>query len=297
MNIKRPFGKQTAAAAPTPVARFGSEKKTTWIMRGLVILYVLLLVYPVLFVVLTSLKPTEEFYKNIWGLPTTFAWSNYTTAWTKGNIDSAFITSIFVVVTTVVIVLLLGAMAGYALARLEIPKAGVITLAIVATTLLPTESVLIPEYLLTSNFNLVGTLPALIISYSGWGLPITIYVFRGFFLTIPKELIESARIDGAGEFTTFFKIIVPLMLPAIATNAILNFVGWWGELLWALVVLSGQADIRTLPFALVEFNGQFSTNWGPLSAGIVIVITPLIAFFLFTQKYFINGLTGGGVKG
>jgi len=87
------------------------------------------------------------------------------------------------------------------------------------------------------------------------------------------------------------------MLPAIATNAILNFVGWWGELLWALVVLSTQGEIRTLPFALIEFNGQFSTNWGPLSAGIVIVITPLIAFFLFTQKYFISGLTGGGVKG
>lgn len=297
MNIRGRFGKQTAAATPSLETRFGSEKKTTWIMRALVILYVVLLVYPVLFVVLTSLKPTEEFYSNIWGLPKTIVWSNYSTAWTQGHIDSAFITSVFVVVSTVLIILLLGAMAGYALARLEIPKAGLITLAIVATTLLPTESVLIPEYLLTSNLNLVGTLPALIISYAGWGLPITIYVFRGFFLTIPKELIESARIDGAGEFTTFYKIIIPLMLPAIATNAILNFVGWWGELLWALVVLSTQANNRTLPFALIEFNGQFSTNWGPLSAGIVIVITPLIAFFLFTQKYFITGLTGGGVKG
>src|SRR3954447_3176435 len=118
MNIRGRFGKPTAAVTKHQETRFGSEKKTIWIMRALVILYVLLLVYPVMFVVLTSLKPTEEFYNNIWGLPNTFAWSNYTNAWTQGNIGSAFITSVFVVVTTVIIILILGALAGYALARL-----------------------------------------------------------------------------------------------------------------------------------------------------------------------------------
>jgi raffinose/stachyose/melibiose transport system permease protein len=267
------------------------------ISRLLVIFYVLLLVYPISFVVLTSLKSTNEFYSNIWGLPRVVEWSNYAQAWVQGGIGRAFFYSVFIVTTSVVGIILFGTLGGYALARLDIPYADAIALGLIVMTLIPGESVLLPVYIITNNLGLTGTYAGLILPYIGWSLPLTVFLFRGFFLTIPAELIEAARIDGAGELRTFFSVILPLMLPAIATSAILSFVGLWGELLWAMIVLSNQADIRTLSFALLEFKGQFATDWGPLSAAICIILLPVIVFFFFTQRYFVSGLTAGGVKG
>jgi raffinose/stachyose/melibiose transport system permease protein len=266
------------------------------VIRTLVILYVLTVVYPVLFVILTSLKSTTEFYSNIWGLPQVVAWSNFTEAWTTGGIAQAFVNSAIVVASSLVFILLFSGVAAYALARL-VPKSDLITLIILASTFIPGELVLVPEFLMASKLQIVGTDLGLIVSYIGWALPITIFIMRGFILTIPMDLIEAARIDGAGEIRIFFTVIVPLMLPAIATTGIFNFVGLWGELLWAIIVLSTQSTVRTLPFAIVEFQGQFGTQWGPLSAAICIVMIPLVVFFLFLQKYFIRGLTDAAVKG
>jgi raffinose/stachyose/melibiose transport system permease protein len=266
------------------------------VIRTLVILYVLTVVYPVLFVILTSLKSTTEFYSNIWGLPRVVAWSNFSEAWTTGGIGSAFVNSAIVVASSLVFILLFSGVAAYALARL-VPKSDLITLIILASTFIPGELVLVPEFLMASKLQIVGTDLGLIVSYIGWALPITIFIMRGFILTIPMDLIEAARIDGAGEIRIFFTVIVPLMLPAIATTGIFNFVGLWGELLWAIIVLSTQSTVRTLPFAIVEFQGQFGTQWGPLSAAICIVMIPLVVVFLFAQKYFIRGLTDAAVKG
>jgi raffinose/stachyose/melibiose transport system permease protein len=266
------------------------------VIRTLIILYVLTVVYPVLFVILTSLKSTTEFYRNIWGLPQVAAWSNYTEAWTTGGIGSAFGNSVIVVVSSVVFILLFSGVAAYALARL-VPKSDLLTLIILASTFIPGELVLVPEFLMASKLQLVGTNLGLIVSYIGWSLPITIFIMRGFIRTIPMELIEAARIDGAGELRIFFQVVAPLMLPAFATTGILNFIGLWGELLWAIVVLSTQSTVRTLPFAVIEFQGQFGTQWGPLSAAICIVIIPLLVLFIFSQKYFIRGLTDAAVKG
>jgi raffinose/stachyose/melibiose transport system permease protein len=266
------------------------------VIRTLIILYVLTVVYPVLFVILTSLKSTTEFYSNIWGWPKVVAWSNYTEAWTTGGIGSAFGNSVLVVGSSLVFILLFSGVAAYALARL-VPKSDLITLIILASTFIPGELVLVPEFLMASKLQIVGTDLGLIVSYIGWSLPMTIFIMRGFILTIPMDLIEAARIDGAGELRIFFQVVAPLMLPAVATTAIFNFIGLWGELLWAIVVLSTQSTIRTLPFAVVQFQGQFGTQWGPLSAAICIVIIPLVVVFIFLQKYFIRGLTDAAVKG
>lgn len=265
--------------------------------RIIVLGYVLIIIYPVFFVFLTSLKSTSEFYENIWGLPRKLEWSNYVVSWTQGGIGAAFFESLFIVGTTVFFVLFLGALAGYALARLHFPYANFVLTILLICFMLPTEMVLIPQYLMVTDLGLLGTRLALILSYVGWGLPVAIYIFKGFFITIPNELIEATRIDGAGEFKIFYKVIVPLMLPPIATMAIFTFVSTWGELLWALVILGTQSKIATLPFAVLQFKGKFLTDWGPLSAAICMVTLPLIVFFIYTQKYFVRGLTAGGVKG
>jgi len=272
------------------------DRVVEYINRLIVIAVIVSIIYPILFVVLTSLKTTKEFYSNVWGIPQQIAWSNYPTAWNEGRIGPAFLTSAFVVSVSILVILVFGALAGYAFARLEIPKAELIVVLLVATTMFPSESVIMPIYITLSKAGLIGTHYSLIIPYIGWSLPITIYIFRDFFQTLPVDLIESARIDGSNELGVFLRIMLPLMLPAIATCAIFNFVNLWGELLWATIALASQSTIRTIPMGVVEFKGQFSTDWGPLSAAICIVLLPLIIFFLFVQKYFVQGLTAGAVK-
>lgn len=288
-QARRPGGQLARCA--TAVSR------GAWIERIIILLYLLLIIYPVLFVLNTSFKPSSEFYRNVWGLPIEFTLSNYPKAWIGGRIGSAFLNSFYIVMLTVAAIIVFGAMAGYSLARLKVPGANIIMLTLVGLTMLPSESVLMPIYITMSRVGLIGSRESLIIPYIGWGLPITIYIFRDFFMTVPSELMEAARIDGCTELGTFTKVVAPLMLPAIATCAIFNFVNFWGELLWATVALSSQSATRTISMGVVEFQGQFATDWGPMTAAICLVLVPLMILFLFTQKYFVRGLTAGSVKG
>ena len=264
--------------------------------RVMIILYCLLIIYPIFFVILTSLKPTSEFYVNIWGMPKTWAFENYLTAWDTANIGQYMLNSVIIVAVVMVVTLLVSGLAGYALSRFKIKYAELIMMLILACTMIPSEAVIMPMYLLTSKLHLTGSKLALIIPYIGWGLPMSIYIFRNFFDTIPNELLEAARIDGCTEIGAFWRVAVPLMLPAVATNAIFIFVSWWGELLWATVELA-SSTMKTIPIGMVSFSAQFGTNWGPMCAAICIVLVPLIIFFCFVQKYFIQGLTNGAVKG
>lgn len=281
----------TSSSAPSL-----GDTVTRKISRIILILIVIASVYPILFVMLTSLKKTSEFYMNIWGLPSVWQFSNYATAWVTANIGSYFFHSIIIVGITMLVTLIIGALAGYALSRFHLRYAEGIMMLILVCTMIPSESTIMPMYLITSKIKLTATHLALILPYIGWGLPMTIYIFRNFFNTLPTEMLEAARIDGCGEIRTFFVIAVPLMVPATLTNAIFLFVGWWGELLWASVELA-SSSMKTIPIGIVSFSAQFGTDWGALSAAVCIVLLPLVLFFISTQKYFVGGLTGGAVKG
>ncbi len=272
------------------------EKMILWLFRILLINFGIIIIYPMFFVLITSLKTTSEFYGNIWALPTSIAWENYIYAWSTAKIGEYFMTSIIVVTSTVVITLLIGALAGYALSKLDVPFANGIMITIFLLSMLPSESIIMPMYIMVSKMRLSGTYVSLIIPYIGWGLALTIYIYRNFFDTIPKEIIEAARIDGCSEARTFFSVIMPIMAPATATNGIFLFLGWWGEMLWASVELS-TSSLKTLPLGITAFVQSSGTDWGPLSAASCIILIPVIIFFLATQKYFVSGLTGGAVKG
>jgi raffinose/stachyose/melibiose transport system permease protein len=146
------------------------------------------------------------------------------------------------------------------------------------------------------RFGLANTIWALIPPYVAFGLPYQIFVMRGFFRLIPGELIEAARLDGASELTIFRKIMMPLSLPALATLFIIDSLATWNEFLIALVLINAQ-ESRTVPLGLLQFQGEFSTQYTLLMAGIVISILPVIAIFIFLQRYFVAGLTGGALKG
>lgn len=273
-----------------------SDIRTKWIIRIVLLMFVILTIYPMIFVLLTSTKTTMEFYNNIWLLPKKFAWENYEYAWKVAKIGEYFLTSIIVVAITVSVTLILSAFAGYALAKLNVPKADLIMLAIFLLTMLPSESIITPMYIIVSKLRMTGTYQSLIVPYIGWGMALTIYIYRNFFKTVPTEIIEAARIDGCSETKTFLQVVLPMMLPATATNAIFLFLGWWGEMLWASIELS-TSSLKTLPLGITAFVQSSGTDWGPLCAASCIILVPVIIFFLFTQKYMVAGLTGGAVKG
>ncbi|MBC7960600.1 MAG: carbohydrate ABC transporter permease [Vallitaleaceae bacterium] len=265
-------------------------------IRIILFIFVIITIYPMIFTIITSLKSSNEFYNNIWLLPKDFAWENYTYAWVTASIGKYFLSSIIVVSLTVGSTIIFSALAGYSLAKLDVPKANLIMIVIFLFTMLPSESIIMPMYIMMSKAKLTGTYQSLIFPFIGWGMALAIYIYRNFFKTIPTEIIEAARIDGCSEIRTFLKVVMPLMLPATATNAIFLFLGWWGELLWSSIELS-TSSIKTLPLGIVAFVQSSGTNWGPLTAACCIVLIPVVIFFLFTQRYFISGLTGGAVKG
>jgi raffinose/stachyose/melibiose transport system permease protein len=268
------------------------------ILSRLIIWIVLpIIICPIVFILITSLKQTDEFFVNIWGLPKHYYFLNYATAFISGRIGSAFLSSLIVTAISVFFQVLFSALSGYAFAKLKIPKADAIVMFVLATCMLPVEMIVIPEYIMASKLHIAGTYLGLILTYVGWGQAMSIFIFRSFFLSIPTEMLEAGRIDGAGEFHIFYGLVLPLVKPAVVTCTVLGFVSVWGELFWAIISLSNQSKLRTIPYTIIEFQGQFGTNWGPFTAAICIVMLPLIIFFLFTQKYFIAGLTSGAVKG
>ena len=269
---------------------------TRWIIRIFLLAFVILVVYPLIFVLLTSIKDTGEFYTNIWGWPSRIAIENYSYAWNIAKIGEYFVTTVIVVAITVVATLIISAFAGYALAKLRVPHADLIILLIFLLSMLPSESILMPTYLLVGKLKITGTYASLILPYIGWGLALSTYIYRNFFATVPTEMIEAARIDGCGELRIFAQIILPIVKPATATNAIFIFMSWWGEMLWASTELSASS-LKTLALGITAFVQSAGTDWGPLCAASAIILIPIVVVFLFTQKYVVSGLTGGAVKG
>ncbi|QTH42015.1 carbohydrate ABC transporter permease [Cohnella sp. LGH] len=273
-----------------------SERLERWITRVVLLFFVAITIYPIVFVTINSLKSTDEFYANVWALPKAIHWSNYSEAWFDAKIGQYFTNSTIVVVIAVLIISVFGVMAGYALGRLNLPYAEAILLFFLAMKMVPHESLVMPLYLMMSRMGIIGEHISLILPYAGWGLPIAVYILKNYFQSIPNSLLEAARIDGASEWLSFRKIMVPLAMPAIATVIIFNFVSLWGELLWATVALS-TATMKTLPLGIIVFQSEFATDWGPLSAAICMVMLPLVLVFLFMQKYFVQGITAGANKG
>lgn len=274
----------------------GAERRAVWTCKGILSVFVLITVFPILFVLNTSLKETSEFYANVWGLPRGIAWSNYYYAWNTAQIGRYFFNSLLVVGITVLATIAISAMAGYALAKLNIKHAKLLIMVIFLSTMLPSESILMPMYLMTAKMKLTGSYLSMILPFIGWGSAFATYIYYNFFLTVPTEVLEAARVDGCGEVRIFLKIVFPMILPATATVAIFTFLGWWGELLWSSVDLA-TSELKTLPLGVLAFVQSAGTDWGPLCAASCIIIIPLIICFLFFQKYFIAGLTGGAVKG
>jgi raffinose/stachyose/melibiose transport system permease protein len=261
----------------------------------LVVLAVIWLM-PFVVILLTAIRSQGDMISNgVFSWPQAIAWQNFSNAWDAGNFSVYFRNSLFLILVKVPLGLLIAALAAYPLAKMQFRGSDAVFIFFLVGLAVPVQVTLQPLLVMMKSLGIGNTLWALIPPYLAFGLPFQIFVMRGFFRLLPNELIEAARVDGASETGIFFRIMLPLSLPPLATLAIIDALATWNEFLIALVLISANAS-RTVPIGLMQFQGQHSSQYTLLMAGVLISIIPVLLIFLFLQRYFIAGLAGS-VKG
>lgn len=272
-----------------------SDFRTRWWLYLLLTVVLFLVALPFVWMLLGSLKSQTELMAvpPKW-LPQNPSLSNFHRLFASQPWGRFFANSTLVAVAVTFGNLLFSSMLGYALAHLQYPGKKLIFAAVMGCLMIPGLVTFIPQYVLVVNMGLANTLPALILPFLVQ--PFGVFLMRQFFLGLPRDLIEAGRIDGVGELGIFFRIFLPLATPAFATLGILTFLGSWNNFLWPLVVSSSDKTY-TLPVALALVStGQNQTDYGLLLAGATLVVMPILAVFLFFQRYFIEGIASTGLK-
>jgi multiple sugar transport system permease protein len=276
-----------------------SKKRSGSLSRAL--LYVVMVgalaatLVPFLWMLVGSVKTEPELRQRppTWW-PQTFTWDNFSAWFGRLDISTFFINSVIVATFTVLGTLIFCSMVGYALAKLEFPVKRALFVVVLITLMVPGVVTFVPLFVVVSKLGLVSTYAALILPFLTG--PLGVFLMRQFIQEIPDSLIEAARIDGASELGIFTRIVLPLCGPALATLAILTFLGSWNNFLWPLVVAQSES-MYTLPVALSLYSvGQNATNYGVLLAGSTLVIAPVLVLFLALQRYFIQGIAATGIK-
>lgn len=257
--------------------------------------FTLIIVYPVLWMLFASFKSKGEIVENIWGPPQSLVWENYVDAWNTAKLGYALFNSVVTSVGSVALVIALASLAGYAFAKLRFRFATLIFLIFVFTMHAPAP--IIPLYVMLVKLGMTDSRIGLILPMVAGGLPLSIFIFQAFFRSIPTELLDAAKVDGCTELTAFLRVVLPISGPAIATVAILEFVGAWNQYFLALVLLR-SAEMRTVPLALQVFFYDYGrTEWSQVFAALSIGSLPIIILYIIMQRQFIQGLTAGSLKG
>ncbi len=276
--------------------RNSSRVKEVLIYIGL-IFWMIVNLFPVYWMFTFSLKSNPEIFgDNVIGLPKEWLWSNYSTALKTGDMGLYFMNSAIVATATIIITLAVALMATFGLTRLIWKRRKTLNKFFMLGLTIPIHASIVPVYVTLSKLNMLNTYWALIIPYSAFSLSMAILVCIGFMNEIPRELDESACIDGCGVFGIFFRIIVPLMKPAVATVGIYTFLQCWNELMFANVFISKNA-IRTLPVGVQALSGQYTTEWGPIGAALVLATFPTLLVYIFLSKKIQESFIAGAVKG
>ena len=297
-----------AQVRTTPPARLRGVRPGRIAVHAVLIVLSLVMVAPFVWMALSSLKVSEEIqaYPPTL-LPTVWDWANYPDALEWAPFGTYFRNSLVIAVSHTVSNVVIAAMAGYALARVPFRGRTLAMMLVLAAMMIPTFSKIVPQYLLAKTMPFFGGNDFLGRGGSGWldswwGLivpgavtPLAIFLFRQFYLSLPRELEEAARMDGLGEFGIFARVMTPLMKPAIATVALITFENSWNNFVWPLIVTRSD-DLRVIQVGLAAFRQTDRVLWEYLMAGTVLATLPMIVLFLFTQRYFVQGFATAGIK-
>lgn len=259
-----------------------------------------LLLFLIGWVAYSSFKTSVEIFQNPWSMPKRLALENYVHAWSVANMGKYFFNSICIVLISIVLLIFFASMAAYVLSRSRFSFVGrnYLLMFFTAGIGIPFQLILVPLFTQLENLHLVDTHLGLILVYVSLFMPFNILVLTGFFGSIPREIEDSAKIDGCSEYRLFFRIMLPLASPGLITAAMFSFVNIWTEYLLALVFIS-SSDKQTLSLGMyhLQTTMQYTADWGALFAGVVIMLVPSAIVLIFLQRYIISGLTMGAVKG
>jgi len=264
-----------------------------WIVLGFFLFYT---ISPLVWLVISSLKTNVELMGAPLALPKTLQFQNYKNAFEVSGLGRLFLNSIIISITATLLNVTISSMASYAIARYDFKGKELIFTLISAGIMVPVSALMVPVFILIKNLGLYDTKLALILTYSAMGLPLSIFIIRGFMNTIPRELEEAGVIDGCNFYQIFYKIILPLSRAGIVTAITFQFLYCWNEFIYAMLLTSSQTN-RTVQVGIRFFSNQFTTDYTSMFAAITISIIPAIAGYVVFQKQIISGLTSGAVKG
>jgi raffinose/stachyose/melibiose transport system permease protein len=250
---------------------------------------------PILSLVMNSFKSTAEVGSNPLGVPQVWRVENYAEAWEGGRYGTILKNSVIITSATILATLALAGPAAYALARLKLRGSDLITFYFLVGTSVPAQLFIVPLFIMWRDLKLLNTHLGLIIIYCGLSAPFATYLLRSYFISLPEEFVEAARIDGASNFQIFIKIIMPLSWPGFLTAGLVVGLRSWNEFLFAVTFLTNP-ELKPISTGLFAFQTRYSRDWGLTNAGAVIMVLPIVVLFLFLQRRFIEGLTQGGLK-
>jgi len=250
--------------------------------------------YPMFFAVNNALKTRHDYLLDRFGLATQPTLDNFAQAWTGAHLDQYFLNSVIATVGAVLLLMVVSSMAGFALASLRFPYRRFLFIVILSSLMIPVQVVLVPYMRTMVALHLINTHIGLILSYTAFFLPFSVYMMTAFYSTLPRELIEAARIDGAKLLQVWWHVMVPLGMPALVTLGIINTLNCWNDILIALLTMQKN---RTIMVGISALKGQYSDQIPLFTAGIVIAAAPIVALYVIFQRRIVSGIAAGAVKG
>jgi len=260
----------------------------------ILLMLTLVLAFPLLWMALTSVKNQREVFSSF--VPKSLELSNYQRVWVAMDLPRHFANSLYVTGLTVLIVIIVSALAGYAFARCEFRGREILFYVFIGAMMIPAQAILIPMFTFLKSIGLLNSLTGLSLSFLGGSVAFGIFLMRAFFRTLPSELGDAAKIDGCDELGVFRHIYLPLAQPGIATVTIFQFQGTWNEFMFSTTFISTPA-LKTIQPALFQAVGRYSTDYTALSSGLMLAIVPIVVIYVALQRHFIKGLTAGALKG
>ena len=256
----------------------------------------LIVICPIAYMFIASFKTIQDFFEFPYGLPTTWEWQNYVRAWKEANVAVTFTNSVIITGLSVIGTTTLATLAAYGLSQPGKPLTTPLFMLFVGGLLIPVQLIVLPLFILMRQLSLSGTLFSIILPFCALGLPLAVLILVPFFSALPRELVDAARVDGANEFEIFYRIMIPLVRPALAAVIILDGVWFWNEFFIPLIILTKSAT-HTLSVGIVSFFGLYSTEWGLVFASVSISTLPLIVAYILLTRQFVAGLSAGALKG
>ena len=255
----------------------------------------IIMLYPIFMMVLSGFKTTPEIFMSPFSMPKKFNIENFQVIWEKTNVPRYFLNSIIVTVSSIALLLITGTMAAYAISRYKFRGALMVSLFFLSGLMLPLRLAIIPLFIQLKYLGLIDSLLGLIFIYTAMSLPATVFILTGFLRSLPKELEDSARMDGASELRIMLDIMVPLVSPALVIAGIYSAVPIWNDFFFPLIFIQSP-EWKTLAQGLTTFFGEYSINYGVLYAGLSLASLPMIFIFIVQSRRFIAGMTAGALK-